>query len=159
MVGNAPPARGKCLHVTCRLRIVPLGTGRAFHLYCRDFRCLHTNPLLPSECSERMPFVLFSQQAEVFASDCMRLPYRSGIFDAALSIAVLHHFSSEVRYCCFAIFATRDAALAPTIVVWLSIYTAHSTDKVYMGIGDVVKRNSFHTSDSGSTVVGTWGLA
>lgn len=36
-------------------------------------------------------------QAEVLASDCMRLPYRSGVFDAAISIAVLHHFSSEVR--------------------------------------------------------------
>ncbi|CAM9156654.1 unnamed protein product [Ectocarpus sp. 13 AM-2016] len=42
-------------------------------------------------CKERLP------KAEVFASDCMRLPYRSGVFDAAISIAVLHHFSSEVR--------------------------------------------------------------
>lgn len=33
------------------------------------------------------------------ASDCMRLPYRSGVFDAAISIAVLHHFSSEVCTC------------------------------------------------------------
>lgn len=37
-------------------------------------------------------------QVEVFASDCMRLPFRSGVFDAAISIAVLHHFSSEVLY-------------------------------------------------------------
>lgn len=44
----------------------------------------------------------FLLQAEVLASDCMRLPYRSGVFDAAISIAVLHHFSSEVRVCvCF----------------------------------------------------------
>ncbi|CAM9261017.1 unnamed protein product [Ectocarpus sp. 4 AP-2014] len=42
-------------------------------------------------CKERLP------KAEVLASDCMRLPYRSGVFDAAISIAVLHHFSSEVR--------------------------------------------------------------
>ncbi|CAM9560947.1 unnamed protein product [Ectocarpus fasciculatus] len=42
-------------------------------------------------CKERLP------KAEVLASDCMRLPYRSGAFDAAISIAVLHHFSSEVR--------------------------------------------------------------
>ena len=41
----------------------------------------------------------FLVQAEVLASDCMRLPYRSGVFDAAISIAVLHHFSSEVRVC------------------------------------------------------------
>ena len=31
------------------------------------------------------------------AADVMRLPYRSGAFDAALSIAVLHHVSSEGR--------------------------------------------------------------
>ncbi|CAM9105094.1 unnamed protein product [Scytosiphon promiscuus] len=42
-------------------------------------------------CKERLP------KAEVLASDCMRLPYRSGLFDAAISIAVLHHFSSEAR--------------------------------------------------------------
>eukprot|EP00903_Cladosiphon_okamuranus_P021891 g20124.t2 len=42
-------------------------------------------------CKERLP------EAEVLASDCMRLPYRSGMFDAAISIAVLHHFSSEAR--------------------------------------------------------------
>ncbi|CAM9411729.1 unnamed protein product [Pylaiella littoralis] len=42
-------------------------------------------------CRERLP------EAEVLASDCMRLPYRSGVFDAAISIAVLHHFSSEAR--------------------------------------------------------------
>lgn len=50
-------------------------------------------------------------QAEVFASDCMRLPFRSGVFDAAISIAVLHHFSSEVRVCVTSIGSTnlRDA--------------------------------------------------
>ncbi|CAM9142997.1 unnamed protein product [Laminaria digitata] len=42
-------------------------------------------------CKEKFP------KAEVLASDCMRLPYRSGVFDAAISIAVLHHFSSESR--------------------------------------------------------------
>ncbi|CAM9140509.1 unnamed protein product [Choristocarpus tenellus] len=47
-------------------------------------------PLL-STSIERLP------QAEVCAADCMNLPYRSGIFDAALSIAVLHHFSTEAR--------------------------------------------------------------
>eukprot|EP00752_Nemacystus_decipiens_P003805 g3501.t1 len=42
-------------------------------------------------CKERLP------TAEVFAGDCMRLPFRSQVFDAAISIAVLHHFSSEAR--------------------------------------------------------------
>eukprot|EP00908_Phaeocystis_cordata_P000173 Transcript_10181.p3 GENE.Transcript_10181~~Transcript_10181.p3 ORF type:complete len:303 (-),score=83.11 Transcript_10181:348-1256(-) len=31
------------------------------------------------------------------AADVMQVPYRSGVFDAALSIAVLHHVSSEPR--------------------------------------------------------------
>lgn len=33
---------------------------------------------------------------EVVAADAVNLPIRSGIFDAAISIAVLHHISSEV---------------------------------------------------------------
>ena len=34
---------------------------------------------------------------EVVAADAVNLPCREGAFDAALSIAVLHHISSEVR--------------------------------------------------------------
>lgn len=34
---------------------------------------------------------------EVCVCDNMSIPYRSGVFDAAISIAVLHHFSSEAR--------------------------------------------------------------
>jgi alkylated DNA repair protein alkB family protein 8 len=34
---------------------------------------------------------------EVAVADCMTLPYRSGIFDAVLSIAVLHHISTLTR--------------------------------------------------------------
>ncbi|CAM9384028.1 unnamed protein product [Chrysoparadoxa australica] len=35
--------------------------------------------------------------AEVLCADNMSLPYRSGVFDAVISIAVLHHFSSAAR--------------------------------------------------------------
>mmetsp|Transcript_22717 Transcript_22717/g.44573 ORF Transcript_22717/g.44573 Transcript_22717/m.44573 type:complete len:363 (-) Transcript_22717:308-1396(-) len=34
---------------------------------------------------------------EVSVADATRLPYRDGVFDAALSIAVLHHISTEAR--------------------------------------------------------------
>jgi ubiquinone/menaquinone biosynthesis C-methylase UbiE len=32
---------------------------------------------------------------QLFAADSLRLPVRSGIFDCFLSIAVIHHFSSD----------------------------------------------------------------
>jgi ubiquinone/menaquinone biosynthesis C-methylase UbiE len=34
---------------------------------------------------------------ELCAADTVTLPYRSGVFDAAISIAVLHHLSSHQR--------------------------------------------------------------
>jgi ubiquinone/menaquinone biosynthesis C-methylase UbiE len=34
---------------------------------------------------------------ELCAADTVILPYRSGVFDAAISIAVLHHLSSHQR--------------------------------------------------------------
>jgi alkylated DNA repair protein alkB family protein 8 len=37
------------------------------------------------------------QGLEVFAADAVCLPFRSGVFDAALNIAVLHHISSPGR--------------------------------------------------------------
>lgn len=37
------------------------------------------------------------QHLEVAQSDALRTPYRSGSMDAAVSIAVIHHFSTDVR--------------------------------------------------------------
>ena len=34
---------------------------------------------------------------EVTVADCLDLPFRSNSFDAAISIAVVHHLSSEAR--------------------------------------------------------------
>ena len=34
---------------------------------------------------------------EVIVADCLNLPYRSDQFDAAISIAVIHHLSSRER--------------------------------------------------------------
>lgn len=34
---------------------------------------------------------------EVIVADCLNLPYRSDQFDAAISIAVIHHLSSRQR--------------------------------------------------------------
>ncbi|KRX00371.1 hypothetical protein PPERSA_10870 [Pseudocohnilembus persalinus] len=40
-------------------------------------------------CREREP------NCQVFSADSLKLPWRSGIFDAAISIAVIHHFSND----------------------------------------------------------------
>ncbi|CAM9345993.1 unnamed protein product, partial [Hapterophycus canaliculatus] len=79
---------------TCSL-VADAGCGNGKYLGCDAAGGLligsDTSVNLLRVCKERLP------KAEVLASDCMRLPYRSGLFDAAISIAVLHHFSSEAR--------------------------------------------------------------
>eukprot|EP00042_Codosiga_hollandica_P044927 m.449214 g.449214 ORF g.449214 m.449214 type:complete len:161 (+) comp56900_c0_seq2:958-1440(+) len=47
--------------------------------------------------SKNLVSICASQGFEVAVCDNMVLPYRSGAFDVALSIAVLHHFSSRAR--------------------------------------------------------------
>ncbi len=34
---------------------------------------------------------------EVAVCDCLQLPYKSGLFDAIICIAVIHHLSTEER--------------------------------------------------------------
>ena len=36
-----------------------------------------------------------SEVYQLFAADCLKLPLRSGACDAFLSIAVIHHFSTD----------------------------------------------------------------
>jgi tRNA (uracil-5-)-methyltransferase TRM9 len=40
-----------------------------------------------------------AQHLEVFRADGLRTSFRSGVFDAVMSIAVIHHFSSRERRC------------------------------------------------------------
>merc|ERR1712032_1361167 len=54
--------------------------------------------VLASDMSE--PLVRIAQEtfdANVMVADCLRTNLRSGVFDAAISIAVLHHISTEPR--------------------------------------------------------------
>eukprot|EP00949_MAST-11_sp_MAST-11-sp1_P000624 g624.t1 len=53
--------------------------------------------LLGSDRSSSLLQICASRKFEVALSDNMSLPYRDGVFDAAISIAVLHHFSSDAR--------------------------------------------------------------
>jgi len=55
------------------------------------------------------PLVRITQDAHnvpVLVADCLCAPFRNGVFDAAISIAVLHHLSSEARR----VQALREAA-------------------------------------------------
>lgn len=47
--------------------------------------------------AELVRIAALQQGAEAQVADALLLPYRDGRFDAALSIAVLHHISTEAR--------------------------------------------------------------
>ncbi|KAL4197588.1 hypothetical protein AMTRI_Chr04g251900 [Amborella trichopoda] len=66
------------------------GNGKylGFNRDCLFIGCDISAPLI-NICAER--------GHEVMVADAVNLPYRSGFFDAAISIAVLHHLSTEER--------------------------------------------------------------
>ncbi|MCO5555906.1 hypothetical protein L7F22_009450 [Adiantum nelumboides] len=72
--------------------IIDAGCGNGKYLglnpRCFFLGCDLSSPLV-SICSQR--------GNEVLVADTLRLPYRTGSFDAAISIAVLHHLSTEER--------------------------------------------------------------
>ena len=47
-------------------------------------------------CSELVT-IASSRGGEVGVADCLHLPYRSGVFDSVISIAVIHHLSTVER--------------------------------------------------------------
>ncbi|CAM9611205.1 unnamed protein product [Discosporangium mesarthrocarpum] len=76
--------------------VADIGCGNGKYLGCGGSGRL----LIGSDASVRLLDVCIERvpQASMFcAADCMNLPYRSGVFDAAISIAVMHHFSTEGR--------------------------------------------------------------
>lgn len=72
--------------------VIDAGCGNGKYLglnpQCFFVGCDLSSPLV-SICSER--------GSEVLLADTLHLPYRTGSFDAAISIAVLHHLSTEER--------------------------------------------------------------
>uniref|UniRef100_A0A1A7Z296 KIAA1456 n=1 Tax=Iconisemion striatum TaxID=60296 RepID=A0A1A7Z296_9TELE len=67
---------------------------------CGNGKYLHINQeVFKLGCDVCRPLVDFawSQGHEVQMCDGLRLPYRDGCFDAVLSIAVIHHFSTKER--------------------------------------------------------------
>ena len=81
-LGDLPP---------CSL-VADVGCGNGKYL-----NCIPTQMSLGMDVSKSLTLICAERGHEVSTCDTMSLPYRQGMFDAAISIAVLHHLSSRVR--------------------------------------------------------------
>ena len=71
-----------------------------FIIGCGSGRYLHINKLVYKLGSDIcIPLVQYAKEKghEVMVADNLMLPYRHGVFDAVVSIGVVHHFSSYER--------------------------------------------------------------
>ena len=67
---------------------------------CGNGKYLGVNPCVSTIGSDICPELVSIARArghEVAVFDCLNLPYRSDMFDAAICIAVVHHLSTEER--------------------------------------------------------------
>ena len=67
---------------------------------CGNGKYLGVNPslcVLGSDICPELVQIARSRGHEVAVCNCLQLPYRSGVFDAAICIAVIHHLASELR--------------------------------------------------------------
>jgi alkylated DNA repair protein alkB family protein 8 len=94
IVADVGCGNGKYLGV--RSDVVVLGFDSSIELVTLASRRLRTAGALGTHFS---PDLL--QNADVFVADALSLPFRHSSFDSAISIAVLHHISSEARRIAF----------------------------------------------------------
>lgn len=69
-------------------------------LGCGNGKYLGVNPqviVIGSDICPELVSIARARGHEVAVFDCLNLPYRSGVFDAAICIAVVHHLSTEER--------------------------------------------------------------
>ena len=69
-------------------------------LGCGNVKYFGVNPtvcMLGSDICPELVTLASSRGNEVVISDCLLLPYRSCVFDAAICIAVIHHLSTHER--------------------------------------------------------------
>ena len=67
---------------------------------CGNGKYLGVNPqlyVLGSDICPELVSIARIHGHEVAVSDCLNLPYRTGVFDAAICIAVVHHLSTKER--------------------------------------------------------------
>ena len=88
----------------CKLYVFTcLCTCAGVHLLgCGNGKYFGVNPtvyMLGSDICPELISLASSRGNEVVVSDCLCLPYRSSVFDAAICIAVIHHLSTHERRC------------------------------------------------------------
>ena len=54
---------------------------------------------LGCDLSENLCLIARNKNCEVLRADCLALPFKSNSADAIISIAVIHHMSTEKRRC------------------------------------------------------------
>ncbi|KAL0477090.1 trm9, partial [Acrasis kona] len=80
----------KALDHGCIVADVGCGNGRYMG-------CNKNINIIGSDISEVLASICSNNGYECNVSDCLNLPYKCNSFDATLSIAVIHHFSTEER--------------------------------------------------------------
>ncbi|CAL1390367.1 unnamed protein product [Linum trigynum] len=81
------------------LNSLPLGS-LVLDAGCGNGKYLGLNPdcfFIGCDISEPLVKICADRDNEVVVADAVNLPYRTGFGDAAISIAVLHHLSTEIR--------------------------------------------------------------
>ncbi|EDQ90142.1 uncharacterized protein MONBRDRAFT_16440 [Monosiga brevicollis MX1] len=73
--------------------VADVGCGNGKYMLVAPPQCV----MLGSDVCRGLVELCGEKGLEVATGDNMTLPYRDGVFDAAISIAVLHHFSSAAR--------------------------------------------------------------
>ncbi len=73
-----------------------------FHSFlgCGNGKYLGVNPqvyAIGSDICSELVAIGRGRSHEVMSCDCLNLPYRTNLFDGAISIAVIHHLSTEDR--------------------------------------------------------------
>lgn len=66
---------------------------------CGNGKYISSNPItrIGTDRTQNLLEICSSRKFAVFRADCMSLPVKTGIFDAAISIAVIHHLSTIER--------------------------------------------------------------
>lgn len=81
-----------CLSLVIRIAFcfIGCGNGRYLHINKKIYK-------LGSDLCEGLVNIANQRGYNTMVSDNLKLPYRDGVFDAAISIAVIHHFATVDR--------------------------------------------------------------
>ncbi len=81
----------KSLEIGSLVADVGCGNGKYLHVNKENISMIGTDRSrnLIEICREK------NNDFQLFSADCLKLPLRSNIFDACISIAVIHHFSNK----------------------------------------------------------------